>query len=116
MPESDLQKKFPKSNGRWDTSIYQEDSGVAIFPNILILVSIAVVLALPILIWGPLPNAHDGTQHLNYARHFAEQFWSGDWSPKWLLSMNHGLGSPSLFVYPPFVSYVYALLLPAGNA
>jgi hypothetical protein len=115
MPESDLQKKFPKSNGRWDTSIYQEDSGVAIFPNILILVSIAVVLALPILIWGPLPNAHDGTQHLNYARHFADQFWSGDWSPKWLLGMNHGLGSPSLFVYPPFVSYVYVLLQPAGN-
>jgi hypothetical protein len=30
--------------------------------------------------------------------------------------MNHGLGSPSFFVYPPFPAYVCALLHPIGDA
>jgi len=29
--------------------------------------------------------------------------------------MNHGLGSPTLFVYPPFSSYAYSLLQPLGR-
>ncbi len=83
--------------------------------NLSILGTAAVILAIPMLIYGPLPQGHDTEQHLNYTRHFSEQFWGGEWCPRWLAGMNHGLGSPSFFVYPPFPSYVYALLKPAGK-
>jgi hypothetical protein len=68
------------------------------------------------LIYGPVPAGHDTTEQLNYSKHFSEQFWSGELTPHWLLQMNHGLGSPSFFVYPPFPAYVSALLQPVGNA
>lgn len=75
----------------------------------------AVILALPMLMYGPMVNGHDTYQHLNYSYHFSQQFWGGEWSPRWLQGMNHGLGSPSLFVYPPFPSYVYSLLQPMAR-
>ncbi len=75
----------------------------------------AVVLALPMLLHGPLAEGHDATEHINFARHFSEQFWGGELCPRWLAGMNRGLGSPTFFVFPPFPSYVYALLEPAGK-
>jgi hypothetical protein len=75
----------------------------------------AVILALPMLIYGPMAQGHDTTEHLNFARHFSEQFWAGELYPRWLAGMNHGLGSPTFFVFPPFPSYVYALLEPAAK-
>lgn len=74
----------------------------------------AILLAYPMLANGPMPTGHDTYEHLNYTRHFAEQFWGGEMFPHWLLNMNHGLGSPSFFVYPPLPSYLNALLLPVG--
>ena len=58
---------------------------------------------------------HDTKEHIEFGEHFAEQFWHGDLYPRWLLNMNHGLGSASFFVYPPFPSYVYAFLLPVAR-
>jgi hypothetical protein len=81
-----------------------------------IIFAAVTLLALPLLIHGPMPAGHDTTEHINFSKHFAEQFWAGDLSPRWLMRMNHGLGSPSFFVYPPFPAYVYALLQPIGNA
>ena len=75
----------------------------------------AFLLALPVLIHGPMVQGHDTYEHLNFSRHFAEQFWAGEWYPRWLIGMNHGLGSPTLFVYPPLPSYVYTLLYPLGR-
>jgi hypothetical protein len=75
----------------------------------------AVVLTLPVLIRGPVLIGHDTREHINFGQYFAEQFWQGDLYPRWLLKMNHGLGSASLFAYPPFPSYVYALLLPVAR-
>ncbi len=75
----------------------------------------ALVCALPMLIHGPMVKGHDTYEHLNYSRHFSDQFWAGESSPRWLLDMNHGLGSPSLFVYPPFASYVYTFLQPLSK-
>lgn len=75
----------------------------------------ATVFALPVLLLGPLPGGHDTYQHLSYSRCFSEQFWRGDLYPRWLVGMNHGLGSPSFFVYPPFASFVYAWLAPLGR-
>lgn len=86
------------------------------FREALILVVAALLLALPMLIRGPMPAAHDVDAHHHYTAHFAEQFWSGEAYPRWLLNMNHGLGSPNFFVYPPLPSYVYTLLEPAGKA
>jgi 6-pyruvoyl-tetrahydropterin synthase-like protein len=67
------------------------------------------------LLYGPMAQGHDTTEHINFARHFSEQFWGGELCPRWLAGMNHGLGSPTLFVFPPFPSYVYALLDPVGK-
>jgi 6-pyruvoyl-tetrahydropterin synthase related domain len=87
-------------------------------PGILtlsIVAAAAVVLALPMLFHGPLAQGHDATEHINFARHFSEQFWEGELCPRWLAGMNRGLGSPTFFVFPPFPSYASALLEPAGK-
>lgn len=65
------------------------------FSDLLILAIVTALLALPMLMHGPLVSAHDATEHLNYSLHFAHQFWRGDWCPRWLLGINHGLGSPN---------------------
>lgn len=80
-----------------------------------IIAAAAVILALPMFMYGPMLQGHDTREHLNYSRHFSEQFWSGEWYPRWLIGMNHGLGSPTLFVYPPLPSYVCTLLQPVGR-
>ena len=82
--------------------------------DLLILALVAIVLGLPMLIYGPMIRGHDTLEHLNFSHHFADQFWGGEWYPRWLLSMNHGLGSPTFFVYPPLPSYIVALLRPVG--
>lgn len=82
----------------------------------LILTVAALLLCLPILVRGPMPAAHDVDAHHHYTAHFAEQVWGGEVYPRWLLNMNHGLGSPNFFVYPPLPSYVYTLLEPVGKA
>ncbi len=76
----------------------------------------AIILALPLLIHGPMLQGHDTYEHINYSQHFSEQFWAGELYPRWLTGMCHGLGSPTLFVYPPLPSYVYAILSPLGRA
>ena len=92
-------------------------STVVVRPNVWslwILGIAALILALPMLVHGPMLQGHDTYEHLNYSRHFSEQFWSGEWYPRWLTGMNHGLGSPTLFVYPPLPSYLYTILEPLG--
>ena len=83
--------------------------------QLLVLALVSAVLSLPMLLRGPMPASHDGTQHINFCTHFAEQFWHGDLYPRWLINMNHGLGTPSLFVYPPMPAFVYSLLLPGAR-
>lgn len=80
--------------------------------EILVLAVAALALSLPIFVHGPMYAGHDTREHIAFGESFAEQFWQGDLDPRWLMNMNHGLGSASFFVYPPFPSYVYALLLP----
>ncbi|HVH87993.1 MAG TPA: hypothetical protein VM912_14795, partial [Terriglobales bacterium] len=75
----------------------------------------ALVLALPVLVSGPLLLGHDTKEHISFGQYFAEQLWQGDFYPRWLLNVNYGLGSASFFVYPPFPSYVYSLLLPVAR-
>jgi hypothetical protein len=83
--------------------------------SLSVLAFAAVILALPMLLHGPMLQGHDTYEHLNYSHHFSEQFWAGELYPRWLTGMNHGLGSPTLFVYPPLPSYVYTILEPVGR-
>jgi uncharacterized membrane protein len=76
----------------------------------------AVVLALPLLVYGPYAKGHDIYIQMSYTRYFNQQFWAGEFYPRWLVGMNHGLGSPSLFVFPSFQAYVYAFLDPLTNS
>jgi hypothetical protein len=76
----------------------------------------SLVFALPLLLYGPLLDGHDTYEHLNFTKHFVEQFWNGDFYPRWLIDMNKGLGSPSYFLYPPLPAYVVALLEPIATA
>jgi len=76
----------------------------------LLVLAASVVLGLPILLYGPLPTGHDLYEHINLSRHFAEQFRTGELYPRWLIDMNHGLGSPTYFVFPPFSTYLYLML------
>jgi hypothetical protein len=82
---------------------------------LLFIFVVALVLGLPMLIYGPLVDGHDTYEHLNFTRHFSDQFWKGDLYPRWLIDMNHGLGSPSYFVFPPLPAYVFTLLQPAAK-
>lgn len=83
---------------------------------LLIIGAAAIILALPMLVYGPYPQAHDAYEHLTFNRYFSQQFWAGDWFPRWLIGVNRGLGSPTFFVYPPFQAYVYAILRPPTTA
>lgn len=83
--------------------------------DILIVGLAAIALALPALLYGPMVGGHDTYQHLNFRQHFVQQFWGGEWYPRWFLGMNHGLGTASFFVYPPLPSYIVALLDPIGR-
>jgi len=101
------------------SSVRVETNGAEASPltirNLCALGAVAIILALPMILYGPMLQGHDTFEHLNYSRHFSQQFWAGEWYPRWLIDMNHGLGSPSLFVYPPFPSYVYSFLQPLGR-
>jgi hypothetical protein len=83
--------------------------------RVLLIAAVSGLLALPMLLYGPLPLGHDTAQHLAFTKYFVQQFWAGDLYPRWLTDMNGGFGSPSFFIYPPFPAYVCALLAPVGN-
>lgn len=80
--------------------------------DFLILVGATVLLTLPVLIYGPMSDGHDALEHRLFTQYFTEQFWAGDLYPRWLMNMNHGLGSATFFVYPPLPAYVVAVLTP----
>jgi hypothetical protein len=50
--------------------------------------------------------------HLVWAKHFADQFWTGEIYPRWLSGLNSGLGSPTFYFYAPLPYYVTALIYP----
>jgi hypothetical protein len=107
---------FPRIASSSETRVEaSEDLALMDFRDLAIILITALVLALPMLVYGPMSQGHDTYEHLNFAHHFSEQFWAGEWYPRWLAGMNHGLGSPTLFVYPPLPSYVYTLLEPLAE-
>lgn len=101
-----MQAESPVKEGRWKGRV-----GV-----LLALSAAAVVLTWPVFFHGMWLAGQDTSHHLDLDGHFAAQFWGGDWYPHWIQEMNCGLGSAMYFIYPPFQSYVYALVLPIARA
>lgn len=78
----------------------------------LLITILGLLASLPLLIDGYPPQTHDGLYHPVWARHFSEQFWRGEFYPRWLVDVNGGLGDPTFFMYPPLPFYITALFDP----
>ena len=76
--------------------------------NVFIIVSFGLIFAAPA-IWYGFPDGHDAMVHVARFKHFANQLWSGELYPRWLVDMNGGLGNPIFFFYGPIPYYVASL-------
>lgn len=79
------------------------------WPQLAAILVVGVALSAAIVTWGfclgePI--------HLVWGRYFAEQLWSGELYPRWLMDMNSGLGSPTFFFYGSIPFYVSSLFQP----
>jgi hypothetical protein len=79
---------------------------------LVVIYLVSLVAALPALLSGAMAQGTDSIFHARWQQYFAEQLWSGDIYPRWLLDANGGFGSPVFFIYPPFAHYVTAALFP----
>lgn len=79
--------------------------------HLLIIFSYAAYLTWPAWADGFLPS-RDTLIHLLWSHNFVEQFWAGEFYPRWLGAMNAGLGSPTFFFYAPLPYVLTALLHP----
>ena len=79
--------------------------------HIFSIVGFGLILTIPLIINGCL-KAHDFGYHLIYSQHFSEQFWQGEFYPRWLQNMNSGFGSPTFFFYAPIPYYFTSLFSP----
>lgn len=80
--------------------------------HLLAIAGVALLAMLPAFLFG-IFNAHDLVPcHLVWAKQFSDQFWKGDFYPRWLLNMNAGLGCPTFFFYAPIPYYFTSLLRP----
>lgn len=80
--------------------------------HLSLLAAIALLLCWPVLWHGAPDLSHDGVFHVVLDKAFAEQFWSGEWYPRWLADTNGGLGAAPFFFYPPLPSYVSSMFAP----
>lgn len=81
----------------------------ALSNHALVIALCGLLLSVPIwLHTGEVSLGADIQYHLLWTENFARQFWSGEPYPRWLESMNGGLGSPIFFVYPPLPFYAAA--------
>ncbi|MBA3924340.1 MAG: hypothetical protein H0X31_22605 [Nostocaceae cyanobacterium] len=76
------------------------------------IVAIGIVLTIPVLFCGVFSADDLLPFHLRWSKQFAEQFWSGELYPRWLMGMNAGLGSPTFFFYTPIPYYFTSLFHP----
>ena len=72
----------------------------------------ALALSWPALLHGIPDLSHDGIMHATWTKPFAEQFWSGELYPRWLMNTNGGLGSAPFFIYPTLSTTISALVSP----
>lgn len=73
---------------------------------------VALLVMIPIFVYG-IYDAHDlPDYHLRWAKQFSDQFWAGEFYPRWLLNLNAGMGSPTFFFYSPMPYYFTSLMRP----
>lgn len=77
----------------------------------LILFLFAVVLMLPIAIWG-IPEGADLANHYRFVLPFYESIQKGDFYPGWLAESNAGYGDARFRFYPPGLYYLLAAFKP----
>jgi hypothetical protein len=75
----------------------------------LTLLSVALLLLAPSLIWGTL-FSDSAASNLNWADQFARQVRAGAAYPRWLSDSFRGLGSPTFYFYPPLPFWIDALV------
>jgi hypothetical protein len=75
------------------------------YRSVFIVAMIAMVVLLPILIFG-IPNGADLTNHLRFVLPFYEELRSGHFHPGWLAESNYGLGDLRFMLYPPGLYYL----------
>ena len=75
----------------------------------LLILFIAVLVCLPCLLTG-IPPGYDSPTHVSYQHHFNQQFWKGEFYPRWLVDANKGYGSPTFFIQYPLPYFITALL------
>ncbi len=74
----------------------------------LIFVGLSVILATLPLLRDGLSQSWDLQYHMNRLYQYQEQFFAGQFYPRWLEGSNAGLGSPTFIFYPPM--FVWAAL------
>ena len=77
----------------------------------LILSVFAIVLIVPITIWG-IPQGGDLANHYRFALPFYESLQKGDIYPGWLAESNTGYGDARFRFYPPGFYYLLAAFKP----
>jgi hypothetical protein len=77
----------------------------------LAITSVAAILCAPCLLIG-IPAGSDAPIHEIYQYHFSNQFWNGDFYPRWLAEANKGYGSPVFLIQYPLPYFMTALLRP----
>ena len=80
--------------------------------HLALLTVAALALTWPVLLHGIPDLSHDGIMHATWTKPFAEQFWSGELYPRWLMNTNGGLGSAPFFIYPTLSTTISALVSP----
>src|SRR5208282_6314337 len=79
---------------------------------IIAISSFGLFLSWPVLVYGFWPFSGDAQLHINWYTHFSRQFWAAEVYPRWLTGMNHNLGSPVFFYYPPLPYFMTSLFRP----
>ncbi len=80
--------------------------------QILLIVAVGCLVSLPLIVHGVSIMSADGWVHSLWYASFSDQLWAGDPYPRWLWDMNNGLGSPTLFYYPPVPFFITSILRP----
>jgi hypothetical protein len=96
-----LTDSFPVETQEHDASVVTGPPWV----HVVVISVIAIALTYPCIRRG-LPLGHSTITHILYQHFFNEQIAQGDWYPRWIISMNRGLGGGAFVAQYPLPYYV----------
>lgn len=76
-----------------------------VWMHVVLLAVVAMAITYPCMRRG-LPLGHSTHTHILYQHYFDQQIAQGDWSPRWIIAMNRGLGSAVFYAQYPLPYYV----------